>query len=530
MRIDNLPAIDVDYGEAEARQALATADAFVLEGLGSGGGGGGGSTSATTIAQGIDLSADIASLLEAITEIDTTIGDNADVASSIGTISAKLRSALASLATITTTLANMPSQGAKATANAMAVSPATDSAPFPTNALTDAQLRATPVPMTQPTANAAAGIDESQNLQAVLADVADLLTSLGNSTTVLPGGIANTNLHGKLMVMHKAITDILSMLNGSALGGVGSLQIVPASGAVFNSTGLTDAQLRANPVEMAPASGSTFTTNSLTDTQLRATPVQTVPGAGAVFATNALTDAQLRAAAVAIKPESGLQFVTNALTDVQLRASAVPVSHNGLTDVQLRAAPVAVAWTGSMNVSTDGLTNSQLRATPVPVSHSGLTNAELRAAQVPVIGPLTNAELLSTTVAVSATALPLPAGAATSASQSTTNASLASLDGKLPTLGTKAPAGSVSVTPASASDFSPNALTNAQLRASALPVSISGMGPTVFTSAFSVTSASASQMTSAFGANSKLFSLMVQNLGSVQCFLQLHSSNPATGA
>lgn len=89
-------------------------------------------------------------------------------------------------------------------------------------------------------------------------------------------------------------------------------------------------------------------------------------------------------------------------------------------------------------LAVDGpLTDTELRATPVPVS-GPLTDAQLRATDVPVSGPVTDAELRATPVPVSAASLPLPSGAAT-------EATLASIDGKV--------------------------LTDTQLRAAPVPVS-----------------------------------------------------------
>jgi hypothetical protein len=51
--------------------------------------------------------------------------------------------------------------------------------------------------------------------------------------------------------------------------------------------------------------------------------------------------------------------------------------------------------------------------------------------KLPVVGPLTDAELRATAVPVSAASLPLPTGAATAANQATEIASLASIDSKL---------------------------------------------------------------------------------------------------
>lgn len=151
--------------------------------------------------------------------------------------------------------------------------------------------------------------------------------------------------------------------------------------------GLTDAELRANPVEVNVDN-------------IPHVIVDSMPAGGA-----GLTDAELRAAAVpvsgnfypATQPVSGTfwqatQPVSGPLTDAQLRASGVPVTHGGLTDAQLRASGVPVTH--------DGLTDTQLRAAAVPVS-GPLTDVQLRASAVPVSGPLTDAQLRATAVPVS---------------------------------------------------------------------------------------------------------------------------------
>lgn len=79
----------------------------------------------------------------------------------------------------------------------------------------------------------------------------------------------------------------------------------------------------------------------------------------------------------------------------------------------------------------------------------GLTDAQLRATPVPVSGPLTDTQLRASPVPVSATSLPIPTGAATSALQVTGNTSLSSIDSKTPSLGQQNSAGSVPVVMAS---------------------------------------------------------------------------------
>ena len=87
-----------------------------------------------------------------------------------------------------------------------------------------------------------------------------------------------------------------------------------------------------------------------------------------------------------------------------------------------------------------------------------LTDAELRAVAVPVSGTF-----FQGTQPVSAAALPLPAGASTSANQATEIASLASLDGKAPALGQALAAASV-----------PVVLTAAQVATLTPPAAITG--------------------------------------------------------
>jgi hypothetical protein len=104
-----------------------------------------------------------------------------------------------------------------------------------------------------------------------------------------------------------------------------------------------------------------------------------------------------------------VQPVSGPLTDTQLRASPVPVS-GPLTDSELRATPVPVSVSGSVTV-----------VDPIAVTQSGLWTVDV--SNFPAVQP------------ISATSLPLPTGASTSALQTSGNASLTSIDGKLTTTG-----------------------------------------------------------------------------------------------
>lgn len=97
---------------------------------------------------------------------------------------------------------------------------------------------------------------------------------------------------------------------------------------------------------------------------------------------------------------------------------------------------------GSINAVTGGLTDTQLRASAIAVT-GPLTDAQLRATAVPVSGPLTDAQIRATALPISASALPLPSGAATEAKQDALSAKLPS------TIGQKASADSLSVVLAS---------------------------------------------------------------------------------
>jgi hypothetical protein len=131
---------------------------------------------------------------------------------------------------------------------------------------------------------------------------------------------------------------------------------------------------------------------------------------------------------------------------------------------------------------------------PVPVngsvSISGTANVNITNSSLAVTGPLTDTELRASAVPISAATLPLPSGATTSANQVTANASLSSIDSKLTSPLTVqstnldirdlvfttdkvdisgssvAITGSVSVT---------GPLTDVQLRASAVPVSLASV-------------------------------------------------------
>jgi hypothetical protein len=167
-----------------------------------------------------------------------------------------------------------------------------------------------------------------------------------------------------------------------------------------------------------------------------------------------LTDSELRAAPVPVSASalplpSGAATAANQVTEIASLSSidsklTSPLSVTGpLTDTQLRASPVAVS-AAALPLPAGAATEATLSTLNGKVP-SGLTVTSTRLA---VDGS-------GVTQPVSASSLPLPTGASTSALQTTGNTSLASIDSKLTS--------PLTVT---------GPLTDAQLRASAVPVSL----------------------------------------------------------
>ena len=251
--------------------------------------------------------------------------------------------------------------------------------------LTDAQLRAVAVPVSgtfwQATQPISGSVDVTPAAPAANDYLPVRLTD-GTAFYVASGGAGGTQYDEDTVsaaadkltmagVVRKDAAATLVDADGDRtqlqVDATGLLRVVlPAGGG-----GLTDAELRATPV---PVSGP------LTDAQLRAASVAISDGGGSLTVdgtfwqatqpvSGPLTDAQLRAVAV---PVSGTfwqatQPVSGPLTDAQLRAAAVPVS-GPLTDVQLRATAVPVSLASVPSHAVTGpLTNTELRAAPVVV-------------------------------------------------------------------------------------------------------------------------------------------------------------------
>lgn len=110
-----------------------------------------------------------------------------------------------------------------------------------------------------------------------------------------------------------------------------------------------------------------------------------------------LTNTQLRAAPVPISGtvaiSSGSITATGALTNAELRASAVPISGS----ITVNAAPVT-AVTGTFWQVTQPVSFSSV---PTHAVTGPLTNAELRSSSISVTGPITNTELRAAAVPIS---------------------------------------------------------------------------------------------------------------------------------
>ena len=146
--------------------------------------------------------------------------------------------------------------------------------------LTDAQLRATPVTVSGTVS--VTGVATEATLATRLSE-SDFDTKVGSLTETAPAtDTASSGVNGRLQRIAQRLTSLIALLPAALVGGRLDVNI-GASGITIPVSGpLTDAQLRASAV---PVSGP------LTDTQLRAT---------AVPVSGPLTDAQLRATAVPV--------------------------------------------------------------------------------------------------------------------------------------------------------------------------------------------------------------------------------------
>jgi hypothetical protein len=239
--------------------------------------------------------------------------------------------------------------------------------------LTDAELRATPVPV-----SGTVGVSGSVPVTGTFFQATQPVSI---AATVATSG-AVTNSAGASAV------NIQDGGNSITVDGSVAVSNFPSSQAVTGP--LTDTELRATPVPMsgtitANAGAGTFAVSATSLPLPTAASQEHVAAAsphaarlsdGAAFY-KATTPSDTQPVSVA-----GTVTVSGPLTDTQLRATAVPVSGTFFQATQPVSIAASVAVTGP-------LTDTQLRATPVPISGtvtaSGpLTDTQLRASAVPV--------------------------------------------------------------------------------------------------------------------------------------------------
>jgi hypothetical protein len=222
--------------------------------------------------------------------------------------------------------------------------------------------------------------------------------------------------------------------------------------------------------------------------------------------------------------------------------------------VDIQAATLNLS--GDINVGNVTVDNGALN--PVPVSDNGTTlSVDDGGGSITVDGPLTDTQLRASAVSVTQATQPLPTGAATSTLQEAGNTSLSSINGKLPSLvssrvpvdgsGVTQPVsdagGSLTVDDGGGSITVDGPLTDAQLRATPVPVgdgggsltvdgSVSITGVATITAAArtptttSVAGTASSVLILALNANRK--GLSISNISTSKLYLSF--SNPATVA
>lgn len=294
-------------------------------------------------------------------------------------------------------------------------------------------------------------------------------TRPGQAAVEIVGTINATSTNPANGDVDDTVPTVATLIGGSDGTDLRAIK-VNASGELVlapGASGLTDAELRASPVEV---DGSGVT-------QPISAAALPLPSGASTSALQSTANASL--ASIDGKLDSPIA-VDGPLTDTELRASAIPVSgtffqatqpvSGPLTDTQLRATPVPVSGTVTANFGTIAgvatevtLTSLNTKVTAVDTGAvvvassalpTGAATAALQTQPGVDIGDVTinNASGASAvniqdggnsitvdgtfwqaTQPVSAASLPLPTGAATSANQATEIASLANLDVALST-------------------------------------------------------------------------------------------------
>lgn len=252
-------------------------------------------------------------------------------------------------------------------------------------ALTDGQIRATPLAISAASLPLPAGAATSADMTAINSTLGTPMQQTGATVGLVAGAatIGSVNVLGgnatAVKVDNSAVTQPVSIATTVEVSGpLTDVQlrasVIPVSiAATLPVSGpLTDTQLRAAEVPVSIAA-TVPVSGPLTDTQLRALSVP-VSAASLPLPAGAATESTL--AAVSAKLPATMGQKTAALSLSVVLASdnpTVPVS-GPLTDVQLRASVIPVSIASTVPVSGP-LTDTQLRASALPVSLPALTTA-----------------------------------------------------------------------------------------------------------------------------------------------------------
>jgi hypothetical protein len=284
-----------------------------------------------------------------------------------------------------------------------------------------------------------------------------------NTTTQVAGTVDVNNINGLVPLPTGASTSALQTTSNSSLSSI-------------------DTKLTNNATTTLQTTGNTSLGNidtkipsnlTVTSTRLLVDPsgvTQPISAASLPLPTGASTETTVNSL---LKPASTLSAVTTLGTITNV----VHVDDNsGSLTIDASSLPLPTGASTSA-LQTTGNTSLSNIDTKLPSLGQALAAASvpvvLTAAQLSTLTPttgLTDAELRASAVPISASALPLPSGASTSALQTTGNTSLSSIDTKVPS-GLVVTSGRLQVElPSGASG-----LTDAELRASAVDVSASAL-------------------------------------------------------
>lgn len=292
-----------------------------------------------------------------------------------------------------------------------------DNFPSSSGGLTDAELRASPVPVSGPLT------DAQLRASAVPVSATSLPLPAGASTAALQaaGNASLASIDGKAPAL---VAGRVPVDGSGATQPISAAALPLPSGAATSANQTSGAQKAIARSGAKGASAAADVTSTDVDANTQALDVvvkNTIPIAGTIVADQG---------AAGVDP--WLVDATGSV--VAIGASALPsgaaTSANQATEIAaLNSIDAKLA--NPMPVSGP-LTDAQLRASAVPVSDGG-ASLTVDSLQLPasLVGGSLSVDGSGVTQPVSAAALPLPAGASTSALQATGNASLASIDGKL---------------------------------------------------------------------------------------------------